>query len=144
MIKSGESWRDVFVNGFAPLMSDKELIALRDALIKDDNRLVQGATTSPPPLHCVLDWPVEAACGIGFCGWQGKGLETVGEVEEYFAKICFEADKLLQEPSACRWFLNWFDDSPREEVKRRLIPIINEVLNKRFKENPGWEYLNAE
>jgi hypothetical protein len=44
---------------------------------------------------------------VGYCAWQGDGLETVAEVEEFFARVCFEADQVLGEPAACRWFLNW-------------------------------------
>ena len=71
-----------------------------DALTGDDPRLTQGSTTTPPPLMCVQDWPVEAACALGYCGWQGDELETVGEVEEFFARMCFEADQRLGEPAA--------------------------------------------
>ena len=74
---------------------------------------------------CVQDWPVEAACALGYCGWQGDGLETVGEVEEFFARACFEADQRLGEPAACRWFLNWFDDTPRDEMRRELLAEVN-------------------
>src|SRR5918992_267026 len=80
-----ESWRTVWREGFAPVLSLKGLEALRDALAADDPRLTQGSTTTPPPLMCVQDWPVEAACALGFCGWQGDELETVGQVEEFFA-----------------------------------------------------------
>src|SRR5262249_42196250 len=77
----------------------------------------EGATRPPPPLQCVQDWPVEAACAVGFCGWQGDGLETVAEVEEFFARVCFEIDQRLGEPAACRWFLNWFDETPRDDMR---------------------------
>lgn len=73
---------------------------------------------------CVQDWPVEAACALGYCGWQGEHLETVGQVEEFFAKLCFEADSRLGEPAACRWFLNWFDDTPRQ---RMILELLEEV-----------------
>jgi hypothetical protein len=43
---------------------------------------------------------------LGFCGWQGDGLETVGQVEEYFAEICFNADVRLGEPGGVRHFVN--------------------------------------
>src|ERR1041385_7183122 len=105
-----ESWRLVWRDGFVPVLSTAGLEALRDALRGDDPRLTQGSTTTPPPLMCVQDWPVEAACALGFCGWQGDELESVGQVEEHFAKCCFEADQRLGEAAACRWFLNWFDD----------------------------------
>jgi len=86
-----ETWRKVWRDGLAPVLSTKGLLALSDALAKDDPRLIQGATTTPPPFQCVLDWPCESADVIGFCAWQGDGLETIGEVEEFFAKACFEA-----------------------------------------------------
>ena len=126
-----ESWRKVWREGLAPQLSSPGLEALRRALLTDDARLLQGATTTPPPLQCVQDWPVEAACVLGYCGWQGDGLETVAEVEEYFARACFEADQRLGEPAACRWFLNWYDDTSREEVRRELLAEVNEVLAQR-------------
>src|SRR5205085_10909409 len=104
----------------------------RDALKADDRRLLQGATSSPPPLMCVQDWPIERACALGFCAWQGEGLETVGEVEEFFARTCFEADQRLGEPAACRYFLNWFDDTPRAEMRAALLEEVNRVLAERI------------
>ncbi len=116
-----ESWRRVWRDGLVPLLSTTGLEALRRGLADDDARLLQGATTTPPPLQCVHDWPVEAACALGYCGWVGDGLETVGEVEEFFARICFEADQALGEPAACRWFLNWFDEAPRQEMRSESV-----------------------
>jgi hypothetical protein len=128
-----ESWRKVWRDGLAPHVSTAGLEALRSALLADDERLVQGATTVPPSLMCVQDWPVEAACVLGFCGWRGDGLETVGEVEEYFARMCFEADKALGEPAACRWFLNWFDETPRPEARQELLAEVNRTLAQRIR-----------
>ena len=127
-----ESWRIVWRDGFVPVLSTVGLMSLRDALRSDDPRLVQGATTTPPPLMCVQDWPVEACCALGYCGWQGDALHTVGEVEEHFAKCCFEADQRLGEPAACRWFLNWFDDTPRDQMRRLLLDEVQRVLAERF------------
>ncbi len=115
-----------------PVLSTVGLMSLRDALRSDDPRLVQGATTTPPPLMCVQDWPVEACCALGYCGWQGDALHTVGEVEEHFAKCCFEADQRLGEPAACRWFLNWFDDTPRSEMRRELLAEVELALAERI------------
>jgi hypothetical protein len=126
-----DSWQMVWREGLAPLLTTTSLESLRRALINDDARLLQGATTTPPPLQCVQDWPVEAACAIGFCGWQGEGLETVAEVEEFFARMCFEIDQRLGEPAACRWFLNWFDETPREEMRKLLLGEINRTLAER-------------
>jgi hypothetical protein len=127
-----ESWRLVWRDGFVPVVSTAGLEALRDALQADDSRLTQGSTTTPPPLMCVQDWPVEAACALGFCGWQGENLETVGEVEEFFARLCFEADQRLGEPAACRWFLNWFDDTPRDEMRQELLNEVQRALVERL------------
>ncbi|HKA07073.1 MAG TPA: hypothetical protein VKD71_07425 [Gemmataceae bacterium] len=126
-----ESWRTVWRSGFAPVLSLKGLEALRDALSTNDPRLTQGSTTTPPPLMCVQDWPVEAACALGFCGWQGEKLETVGQVEEFFARCCFEADQRLGEAAACRWFLNWFDDTPREEMRLELLGEVERAIETR-------------
>jgi len=129
-----ENWRNVWRNGFVPVLSTRGLEQLRDALRSDDLRLVQGATTTPPPLLCVQDWPVEGSCALGFCGWLGDGLETVGEVEEYFAKCCFEADERLGEPAACRLFLNWFDDEPRAQMRKELLAEVELALAARAPE----------
>lgn len=131
-----ESWRKVWREGFAPVLSTSGLLALRVGLTTDDTRLTQGSTTTPPPLMCVQDWPVEAACALGFCGWQGDGLGTVGEVEEFFARLCFEADTRLGEPAACRWFLNWFDDTPRAEMRQLLLAEVERTLAERFVPEP--------
>src|SRR5262249_9157829 len=88
-----ETWRMVWREGFAPVLSLSGLEALWQALRSDDMRLTQGSTTTPPPLMAVSEWPVEAADAIGLCGWLGQGLESVGQVEEFFARICFEADQ---------------------------------------------------
>src|SRR5437868_10201390 len=127
-----ESGRKVGREGLAPRLSTGGLEALRQALASDDARLLQGATTTPPPLQCVQDWPVEAACALGYCGWIGDGLETVAEVEEFFARMCFEIDQQMGEPAACRWFLNWFDDTPREEMRRELLVEVQRTLAERL------------
>ena len=132
-----ESWRKVWRDGLAPLISTAGLEALRTALSNDDARLLQGATTTPPPVQCVQDWPVEAACVLGYCGWQGEGLQSVAEVEDYFARLCFEVDQRLGEPAACRWFLNWFDETPRDEMRRLLLPEVQLLLAERRAEGAG-------
>jgi hypothetical protein len=132
-----ETWRKVWREGLAPQLSTVGLEALRDGLANDDPRLIQGATTTPPPLPCVQDWAVEATCVLGFCGWQGDGLQTVADVEEFFARVCFETDQALGEPAACRWFLNWYDDTPRDEMRRQLLAEVSRVLAQRLCQAPA-------
>ena len=119
------------------MLSTTGLQALKRALESDDPRLSQGSTTVPAPLMCVQDWPVEGACALGYCGWQGEGLETVGEVEEFFARMCFEADQRLGEPAGCRWFLNWFDDTPRESMRAELLDEVELALAERVAVEPA-------
>lgn len=123
-----EAWKVVWRKAIVPLLPRLGLEALANALLMDDPQLLQGATTSPPPLSCVQDWPVEAACVVGYCGWKAGGLETVAQVEEFFAKVCFDCDQLMNQPAACRDFLNWFDETPRDEVRRQLLPEVERAL----------------
>jgi hypothetical protein len=134
-----ESWRHVWRKGAAPLLSTEGLHALARGLENDDPRLLQGATTQPPPLQCVQDWDVEGACAFGYAGWQGDGLETVAEVEEFFARMCFEVDNAMGEPAACRWFLNYWDDTPRDEMRREMLHEVNREIARRDHDerNPG-------
>jgi len=126
-----ESWRKVWREAVAPVLSSNSLESLRRGLATNDARLLQGATTTPPPLACVRDWPVKAACALGYCGWQGEGLESVAEVEEFFARLCCEIDNRLGERAGCRWFLNWFDETPRAEMRRLLLAEVNRALAER-------------
>ncbi len=141
-----KSWQIVFRDGFAPVLPTAGLEAVRDAIKRDDDRLQQGSTTTPPPLMCVQDWPCEGACFLGYIGASENGgfadetqtgkqtnpdAATVGTVEEFFATACFQADQRLGEPAACRWFLNWFDETPRDQMRRELLPEVEAELAKR-------------
>jgi hypothetical protein len=123
--------RDCWRLGFAPLLSDAALRVLLAALDLDDRRLLQGQTTQPPPLECVADWPCEGACLIAYAGWQGEDLKTVAEVEEFFVCLCIAADQRLGRMAACAALLNWFDNSPRDVVRRELSEEIAAELERR-------------
>ena len=133
-VNAVEQWRRVWRDGFAPVLPTAGLEALRDALRNDDPRWIQGSTTTPPPLMCVEDWPVEAACALGFCGavdHGGFGIATVGQCKEAFARACFDADQRLGGPPACRFFLDWFDETPRDAMRRELLPEVERELAQR-------------
>ena len=125
------SWQRVWRLGVEPLLSTPALTALRRGLADDDPALIQGTTTFPPPMMCVQDWDVEAACALGYCGWRGDGLTTVGEVEEFFARMCFSIDQAVGEPAGCRHFLNWWDETPREELRALMLPELDAALARR-------------
>jgi hypothetical protein len=126
-----DAWQKVWRDGFAPVLSTAALNTLRHALETDDPRLLQGVTTVPPPLQCVGAWAVEGACALGYCGWQGDGLQTVAQVERYFARACRHADQRLGDSGACRFFLNWFDNAPREQMRRQLLAEVDRELKRR-------------
>jgi hypothetical protein len=126
-----QAWQLTFRKGIAPALSTAGLEALRRALLDDSAQLVQGATTQPPPLQAVETWPCEAGCALALACWKGLGLVTVGEVELAFALACCQADERLGEPAGCRWFLNWYDDTPRDEMRRALLAEVNAVLAER-------------
>lgn len=123
-----ESWRKVWRDGFAPQFSTAALAAMRDALANDHPNLVQGATTIPAPLQPLADQPAECCCILGFAAWQVDGLGTVAQLEEEFSLMCFEADQAMGEPAACRYFLNWYDETPREEMRREMLAEIDLLL----------------
>lgn len=127
-----ESWRKVWRDALSPLLSLNALEALKSGLEDDDKSLCQGNTTYPLPGMYSNDWPVEAACAISYCGWKGEDLNTVGEVEEYFARMCFEIDQKLGEPAGCRYFINWYDDTPRKEVFDNLLEEVNLSIMQRL------------
>lgn len=131
-----EAWCTVFREGFLPGFSDAGLEALREALAGNDPRLIQQGTTRPPPLMCVQDWPCEAADAVGWPAWQGgrnPACLTVGDVEEAFARACHEADARVGEEGGCRWFLNFWDDGPRDDVFRRVLAEVEFELTQRRK-----------
>jgi hypothetical protein len=125
------SWQIVLRDGFLPLFSTERLAATLEALEKDDSRLTQGSTATPPPLMGVQDWPVEACCPISYFAADDPFESTVGEVEEAFAKACFDADQRLGEPAACRWLLNWIDDTDRQTMLTELAAEVRTELAKR-------------
>ena len=55
------TWQKVWREGLAPMLSTSGLHALRRALVADDERLMQGDTTSPPYLESLQDEAVQAA-----------------------------------------------------------------------------------
>lgn len=126
-----ELWRKVWRTGLAPQLSTQALVALATGLAANDESLVQGATTFPPDLPSAAA-EVCAACAVGYCGWKGLGLRTVSDVSEFFARTCLEADAALGEPAACRHFLDWFDHTPRESMRRDLVEEVHLAISQRY------------
>jgi hypothetical protein len=126
-----ESWKKVWRDGLVPLLSTRELEALRRGLVRDDARLLQHATCSPPPSEIFHDEAVEGACALGYCAWQADGVETVGQLDGFFVRTCLAADEALGEPAACRHFLNWFDETPRAQMRWELLQEVMRAVKQR-------------
>lgn len=121
-------WQKAWREGFQPLISYEGLLSLREALITNDPNLLQGKTVLPFPIAIVQEWSAEGACAVGYTGWKGDNLDTVGEVEEYFARMCYECDQRIGEPAGCRHFLNWWDETPREVARQELLIEVESRL----------------
>src|SRR5437879_4179976 len=84
------AWQRTFRVGIVPQLTTAGLQGLKEALERDDPRLITGATTNPPPLHCVADWPVQGCCPL--CWGLLNGLKpsdvSVGLMEQGFAIAC--------------------------------------------------------
>ena len=122
------TWLEGWRNGIAPLMTKDGLEALREALRRDDRRLAQGVISLPIALDDADRAPVEAACAVGFCLWHGGGLDRVGRLKTQFARICATANDLLGSPCAVVAFLNWFDETPREQMRFQLLDEVERAL----------------
>jgi hypothetical protein len=127
-----EAWRIIWRDGFAPVLSTKGLLAMRDGLARDDRRIHQLHTTRPACTPAHSDWPCEGACAIGFAAWQGEGKASVGAVDEAFALACWEADDRLGRPAACMEFLAWYDDTPRAVMLKDLLAEVELELAHRL------------
>jgi hypothetical protein len=119
-----EAWRSIWRDGFTPSLSTRGLLALREGLAEDDFRLTQGRTTWPLCTPKFAQSPCEGACVLGYAAWQGERRPSVGEVDEFFGLCCWEADERLGHPGACREFLNWYDDVPRDEMRREMLAEV--------------------
>jgi hypothetical protein len=125
------SWRKVFRDGIAPQLSTPALEELRKALSGDDPALLQGQTTAPLPCPDNDSLPVAGACPIALAGWRGEGLETVAEVEDYFARIVLGSDQALGQPASCRYFFHFADAVDRQTFRRELLAEVTQVLTER-------------
>jgi hypothetical protein len=127
------TWQRAWRDGFVPQLTTRGLQGLCTALQENSPRLITGATTQPPPLQCTATWPVEGCCPVSFALLDGcKPYHvSVGALEERWAMACYQADQLLGEPAACRYFLNQVDEWSRVDLLRNLLPEVELALAER-------------
>ncbi len=132
------NWRYAWRRGVGPILPTAGLTALKEALEKDSPELRQPDLnnldgvdiTSPSLRRC----RVTQACAIEYCGWKGAGLRQQGELWDYCADICERAEELAG-PLADDAFTWWFCTTPREEMRRLLLPEVVRELARREKAN---------
>lgn len=122
------SWQKVFRDGFAPEMTMDELLAVREALVINDPLMIQDATVEPELSEFVQPC---GACFVSYGLWKANRLSTTMEVSDMFARRCQLADNRLGFHSAIRFFLNWFDETPRQEVFAKLLVEVDAVISER-------------
>jgi hypothetical protein len=126
-----ELWRDCFRRGVAPVLSTDELMALRDGLARDDERICQTFNTLPVSDLAAHepDLPIEAACPLAYAIWQGQRLpDLAGVVESELGQLCLLLDQRTGEAGAVRHLTNWIDSTPREEMRAALLAEVELAL----------------
>jgi len=130
-----EAWQHIWREGIAPVLSVRGLEVLRRALVADDAALGQGVTARNEADN--LDAPPEVACPLGYAGWQGESLATVQDAEDWFAWVCGQIDRRLKDPFSCRWFMQFWDNTPRPEARRQLLIEVERSLARRLQGEDG-------
>ena len=126
-----EAWQKVWRDRIAPQLSAVELRALWYGLKEDDPAILQRVNCLPANIMMRnQEFPI-GACSITYAGWKGNCLNTVERCEEFFARVCFNCDQAIGEPAGCRHFLNWHDETPREEMRVALLEEVERVLDER-------------
>jgi hypothetical protein len=122
------SWRTVFHRGIVPHLPPAALLDLRDALsIGDPAAMLQGATTSPPPLLPLYNFPVTAANPLVYAVMRAPGLKTVREADEAFTRFCRHVESTLDE-AATRIFFDFWHDTPLETAREELLDEVEVAL----------------
>lgn len=119
-----EPWRWVARTGVFPAMTDAELLALRDGLLADDSRLIQGDSIRPVALHRNYGRRCEGGCLIAYPGMATGRRATVARVEERFSDIFHTAAAVLGDESSVRELAWWWDSTPRAEA----VPLALEEV----------------
>ena len=92
------------------------LAALREACLRDDARLIRGATTAPAADALAWHLPCQGADPLAYALWHGHGLTTVAQVDESWSELCFLVSEGLGHPAGIAPLLDYLDEAPRGEV----------------------------
>jgi hypothetical protein len=125
-------WQVAFRDGFAPLLSDGGLEALRLALLHDSPELVQGETAAFPDDADPDRDPPTGCCPLGYAVWKGEPLHTAAAVEAWWLRLYDAAERrLLGGPAGVWELLDFIDEQPRPVVRRGLMLEVGRELARR-------------
>jgi len=135
-------WRLAWRYGFSDLLPRTGLIALKEAIISDDRRLIQGSSTLPLRIFKRPKLPIVGACAVSFCLWQANEFSLVGEVwssldrlkREVKARIA-DAATNSDNPFGLRFvsdlsFLSWYNDTSRANMRVELLPEVELAIDR--------------
>lgn len=119
-----DRWREVWLT-IAPHLTLAALREIRAGLERDDERIMQGMTCSPPLYAIHGRLPIAATCPILFGIWQSGGCAFVSEAQDQFERLKDLAGDDM------RYLLNWIDDTDRSEMREMLIAEVDAVIAER-------------
>jgi len=134
-----ENWKRVWRRGIAPLCSTATLRKLEQVLESDSPQLTQGDTVRPYPViykSLPINHPSQpcnsapdAACLIAWIGWQGgeATLTKTKDVAAWFGHATEKIVALVGFDEFCV-FLNWFDETPRPDMRHLLLEEVRRSL----------------
>lgn len=135
---SDVTWQEGLRLGFAPQLDDTMLERLRDALLSDDPRLLQGQCCQPVQSVNGEDPPAIRACFLGIVAMlrDPNHTPTITEVCVAFSRMLHEADKRLRPHcrQGGRVFIDWYDATPWHHMRKVLAAELDAIL---------WERRNA-
>ncbi len=119
--------KQVLIDGFFPQIGTDSLRELLRLCRTDNPALVQGT-------NCLWqEWSETSqlkTCAIGSVAVAEGNLDP-DQIENRFAELCAGADSRIGEYAACRWFLNWHDETPREAMLSALASEIEAEIKRR-------------
>lgn len=123
-----EQFREAFRIGFAPILSDDQLVRLAEACERDDPMLTQCCTTVPTSIAHNDELPVERCCMAAYVGGIATGKKLVGEVYEAYSRIAWHGNN---HASPVWVAIDRWDRMPRDEALSATAGICRQLLDER-------------
>lgn len=109
------------------LVSRRAVEALRDALARDDRRLLQRETVRPG-VQAAGECVVEGACLVGYLGWVEDNAVRVWQVDGAFVRLCNELLRASDPWLPVSPLTVYWDDTPRAEAFAAVLAEVEAYL----------------